>query len=238
MQKIGSHDSAHFVSAQTALFHEIATRLALTQNSVVVDIGCGCGRLAIPFAFLLRAPGAYYGIDVWAEGIAWCQDVLAQRYSTLHFRCLDAASNYYFDRQPNYRVKNDFKLDFLAPESVDGVFAISVFTHLTREDVQSYLNEIGRILRPKCAAYVTAFIIDDFFHDYVCRTGKHKAVIEREPGCFYAYQGQDHFAGFSMETWGELVAQAGLRIVSSEMGKWAEKPGGRTFQDTFILVRS
>ena len=42
---------------------ELYDRFALNENSTVLDIGCGCGRLTFPFDRLIKN-GAYVGIDV------------------------------------------------------------------------------------------------------------------------------------------------------------------------------
>ena len=212
-------------------------RLGLTPNDHIVDIGCGCGRLAIPFGYFLnRDHGRYTGTDVWAEGTDWCSRQLSTEFPNLDFHCLHADSNYYFTDHPDYDTQNHFPLSFLADSSVDGVFAVSVFTHLTLNDTSWYLNEIARTLRPGKLAYVTGFIIDEWFHHYVASSGLHSEVRQHEDGGFYAYQGQDHFAGLTLATWRSLFDAAGLHLVSIDLGAWAEKPGARSFQDTFILM--
>jgi SAM-dependent methyltransferase len=233
MQKIGSDGPEHFRAVMIDIFSDLYRRFQLASQSRVLDIGCGCGRLAYPFAALLGEEGRYFGMDVWEDGVALCQAKLAAPHMTFHH--VQALNNYYFDAASSGR--NDFKLPFVPTGDLDLVFAISVFTHLIEEDARAYLGEIARVLKPDGAAYITAFIIDRFFHDYVDRTGNHTGVAEVSKGHYQAYSGQDFLGGFTFPRWQEIVTDAGLEIASFELGSWAEKPGARPYQDTFVLVR-
>ncbi|MFL5295972.1 MAG: class I SAM-dependent methyltransferase [Phenylobacterium sp.] len=236
IQTIGSHDLAHFRDNGSRFFREIASRLLLTEASTVLDLGCGCGRMAIPFVNFLTE-GRFYGCDVWPEGIAWCEENLTSR-GNASFHLQPAANNYYFTDFEASK-KNDFKLEWLEDGVLDASYAISVFTHLIREDAQSYLSEIARGTKVGGLGYFTFFVIDKYFAAYRDRTGNHAALSESktDPGCFYAYSGQDFFGGFTMDALQEMLAEAGWAIIGFELGSWAAKPGAINYQDTFIVER-
>ena len=232
---IGSDTHAHFKTAMITSFREFVDRFSLNPDSVVLDIGCGCGRLAIPFSKFLTT-GRFHGVDVWKDGIDWCNDNIASAHPGFAFTHLEARNNYYFeDFDPT--VENDFQLEAVDDASLDFAYAISVFTHLSANDSLAYLKELSRTLKPDGAASLTTFIIDDFFFAYRARTGRHRAVKEFSEGCYHAYQGQDFFAGFTRRLWTQMCAQAGLRIISYELGKWAEKPGASGYQDVFVVMK-
>ena len=236
MNIIGSHDAGHFKDAMTHLFHEISKRCSVDRTSHVLDLGCGCGRLAFPYAKFLSA-GRYYGFDVWKDGIEWCKGHIADRHKNCEFVLVNAKNNYYFEDR-DASVANEFNLQPVSSGSIDVAFAISVFTHLIQSDSQAYLHEIARVLKKDGRAYITGFIIDRFFWDYVRATGNHTGVAEsKEPGCYYAYGGQDFFGGYTWDRWADMFDRAGLEIASSETGTWAQKPGARVYQDTFIAVK-
>lgn len=98
----------------------------LVEGMSVVDLGCGSGRTAIQIA--RRLPGVQYlGLDVVPALLA-------------HARSICPA---------NYRFVRSAALGFpVADESVDMVFAYSVFTHLYHEESFAYLQDARRILRP------------------------------------------------------------------------------------------
>ena len=238
VQIIGSHDLAHFTGNMHFFALEILSRLQAQRNATILDLGCGCGRLALPISRFLDDNGRYIGIDVWKDGIDWCNAHIGQSAPNRTFHTVESANNYYFSDATS-RVENNYRLDFIEDRCVDLAFAISLFTHLKRADAAAYFRELGRILKPGGLAYITCFIIDHYFYDYVARTGNHTAVRESEEDreCFYAYSHQDFFAGFSMGVWNQMLADNGLQAICHETGSWAEKPGARVYQDTFIIGR-
>jgi len=234
MNKIGSFDEEHFKANSVGFFKEIASRLRVSRDASVLDLGCGCGRMAIPFVDFLRH-GRFYGCDVWDAGVAWCNENLTSTGNAA-FYVQSAENNYYFE-QFNSEKKNNFKLGWLPDGALDASYAISVFTHLIQEDVESYLNEIARGTKAGGLGYFTFFIIDKYFWAYRERTGNHMAVKPSADGRHYAYEGQDFFGGYTMGTLLRIFDAAGWDVVSFELGSWAEKPGSRNYQDTFILER-
>lgn len=235
MQVIGSHDVDHFVNVMQEYFVEIATSCLVSPSASVLDLGCGAGRLAIPFSQYLQTGGSYVGVDVWCEGIDWCRNNILPRdgveFSFIH---VPANDNYYFSPTLSGR-RNDFSLSFIESGSIQLAFAVSTFTHLRREDALQYLCALRRILDPSGLVYMTAFVIDRYFHDEVGRTGRFADVCEEAPGQFYGYSGQDYFAGFGREVWAEMFEIAGLYPLVVETGSWVKKPGSRRYQDLFLL---
>jgi trans-aconitate methyltransferase len=98
----------------------------LVDGMSVVDLGCGSGRTAIQIA--RRLPGVQYlGLDVVPALLA-------------HARSISPA---------NYRFVRSAALGFPVPdESVDMVFAYSVFTHLYHEESFAYLRPDPSARRP------------------------------------------------------------------------------------------
>lgn len=232
MQKIGSHSEEHFKNTATWSFRELVRRGRCRTSSNIIDIGSGCGRLALPFAELVKT-GTYYGTDVFSDGIAWCQQNISNTHPNFKFVPQSVEHNYYFGGEA--KPSSTLTLGFVPDRSIDFVFSISVFTHLVEADAQTYLREIARCLKPDAIAYITAFIIDDPFHAFVRRTGKHKAVKPVSEGHFQAYAGQDFLGGYTMDRWRHIIESAGLSIYGFDPGTWAEKPGSLHYQDTFIL---
>ncbi len=235
MKIIGSPDREHYLLVIEQLFDDLYRIGRIDADSRVLDLGCGCGRMALPFLDLIDQ-GSYRGIDVWPEGIDWCREHLTQRNPLFRFDLLQADNNYYFDSE-NDQV-NRFQLEQIGGDEIDFAFAISVFTHLNPEDSQSYLDEFSRVLRPGGRAYITAFIIDDEFFRFVEDTGRHKAVTKRGEGFYDAYERQHYLCGYSLARWSGMIERAGLDVLSYDVGSWARKPGARRYQDTFVVERA
>lgn len=234
MNTIGSHAADHFKNTACWTFTELVRRGRLSSASRIIDIGSGCGRMALPFSHLIE-DGEYYGTDVFREGVDWCTQNISPRNPAFKFFFQDVEKNYYFKDAAGEG--NKMGLPFAKDGSIDFVFAISVFTHLIEYDAVQYLREIARVLDKRGIAYLTTFNIDRFFFEYVRNTGKHVAVREVSPGHYQAYAGQDFFGGYTPERWRKLVEDAGMEIIGYDPGSWANKPGSLHFQDVSLIAK-
>lgn len=133
----------------------LKTYAGLRSTSRVLDIGCGWGLLPLGLVNVIEAPGSYVGLDIQRKAIQWAETRLAplnRRFSFLH---LDIANTRY---NVNGLVQYDQIRLPIADGSADLVVLSSVFTHMRREGIESYLREIRRILAP---AGILAF---SYFH--------------------------------------------------------------------------
>ena len=92
----------------------------------ILDFGCGCGRMIRHWRGL-QGP-QLYGTDYNPELVAWCRKKLG---SLAEFGVNQL-------RPP---------LDY-GDETFGFVYAISVFTHLTEEVQNAWMNELARVLKP------------------------------------------------------------------------------------------
>lgn len=237
MNIIGSATAQHYRNNMKILFEEICVRSRITSSSSVIDLGCGCGRLSTPMIKYL-ASGKFWGYDVWEDGINWCLAHL-RRNDCQKFVHLNASDNYYFSDNSASTLKNRFRFNEVSDNSIDLVYAISVFTHLKHDDCISYISEISRVLKPKGLAYLTFFVLDSFFFDFRNSTGIHTA-INPDPSCKYqtAYSGQDFFAGITRDYLEEVISSNSLHLLTFETGSWAQKPGSNRYQDLAIIYKA
>ena len=134
-------------------------RRHLPSGGVLLDAGCGCGRLARAFAADATL-GGYIGFDCMAASIAWCERYLAPEFTVnrCEFHHIDAWSSEY---NPNGARKT---VDVMIPcgdDTVDVVVASSFFTHLLEDDAVHFLSEIARVLRPSGTALISVRAMDD-----------------------------------------------------------------------------
>lgn len=121
------------------------------DEPVVLDLGCGCGKLA---RFLYLNPRLrYIGIDIFAPSITWCSrafaDLAGDRFSFEHF---DGYSTVWNPKGKLSASEYSFPIE---DGGVNFVVAASLFTHLLEDDCKHYLNEIGRVLRPGGLALIS-----------------------------------------------------------------------------------
>jgi SAM-dependent methyltransferase len=144
---IGAEFLGHFVR-----------RAGLRPEERVLEIGCGVGRMALPLTqYLDPTRGNYDGVDVVADGIAWCREKIGGVYDNFRFHHLDC-------RHPVYNLggaqeTSSVHLPF-ADGSFDFVFLTSVVTHLGAAEVSAYAGEIARLLAPGGRCLVSAFLMN------------------------------------------------------------------------------
>lgn len=122
----------------------------LPADPVVLDIGCGCGKLA---RFLRLHPTLrYVGVDLFKPSIDWCRRAFAGDGDRFRFEHFDGYSALY---NPEGTVEvRDYRVP-VAVASVDLVVCGSLFTHLHEPDAVHYLAEIGRALKPGGQALIS-----------------------------------------------------------------------------------
>lgn len=177
---VGPTDAAAFDNPRAGLVFD---DLRPEQYRSVVDLGCGCGRIARQLIQQVPRPDHYLGIDLHRGMIRWCTDNLAPAadgFRFVHHDVFEAGFN------PTGR-----PIDELLPIPADDgsatlVVAWSVFTHLVQEQIPHYLAEVSRILAPNGLVRSTWFLFDrrffpmlqDFQHAlYINRANPTNAVI-------------------------------------------------------------
>jgi len=207
----------------------------LLPHQQVLDIGCGCGRIAQPLARYLDASGRYEGFDIVPELVLWCQQNITSRWPHFKFQFVRLRNEAYSDggaRASGYR--------FPYPEdSFDFVFATSVFTHMLPADVENYTRETSRVLRKGGRALTTFFLLtaesmacmggpsSSFNFKYPHPSG-YRCTNKRNPEAALAYP---------EKTVRELFARHGLGIEDVRYGTWSGRPGGFSGQDITISVK-
>jgi SAM-dependent methyltransferase len=235
MITIGSRTKEHYLTNMREYTTDIIARTKLLPGGHVLDLGCGCGRVATGLARYLNEDGAYLGLDVWQEGIDWCNEHLTKFPATFTFETVQAANNYYY--APDSGASNLFDVSRVPSNDFHCIFAISLFTHLKLSDARQYLELVARALTTDGFAYLTFFVVDEDAKRYVAETGNHRSLQPAGDGMWYAYSGQDFFSGYDRSLLLAQFEECGLEIVSQNTGHWAKKPGARLYQDWFLLKR-
>ncbi|EKU99188.1 methylase involved in ubiquinone/menaquinone biosynthesis [Leptolyngbya sp. PCC 7375] len=131
----------------------------LNADSLVLEVGCGLGRIAFPLRYLLRDIGSYDGFDICKNKIDFLQQNFTPSHPNFRFFWADILNTYY---NPNGRFKStEFRFPY--PESsFDLIYAASVFTHLLPENTQHYFKEVSRALKKKGRCVFSFFLLDNY----------------------------------------------------------------------------
>jgi len=213
-------------------FFKTLKRYGLTADMDVLDVGCGQGRMARPMTGFFST-GSYTGFDIVRSGIEWCQKEYAaiEKFKFIHADIFNkrynktgqvSAKNYHFPFDDN---------------RFDRVFLTSVFTHMLAEDVENYLSEISRVLRPDGQALTTWFLLDE-----ISRHSTH-------PVLNFAYEidamsrttvksNPEAAIAFDIEYIRMLFDKTDLTIENIDWGTWSRPESAYSLQDLIVAVKS
>ena len=118
----------------------------------ILELGCGVGRDAIPFAERIGPSGSYVGIDIIRESVDWCIQNITPKYPNVRFRFDDVV-----DSLHNPSGTKEFESVRLPDGEVDLIVAQSVFSHMLQPELTHYLREFTRVLADDGTVYATFF---------------------------------------------------------------------------------
>ncbi len=151
----------NFIRDGNELWLLFLSRKYCTSNSDVVELGCGCGRVARPLRDPPWSPwfeGTYVGVDIDNEMIEYCRN----NFPAGRFQFILSPHNSKTYSQDNSCATSitAFELTIAPPGSKDFVYSLSLYSHLLEAEVVDYLRETYRILRDDGIMYMTFFCIE------------------------------------------------------------------------------
>jgi SAM-dependent methyltransferase len=208
----------------------------LQPTARVLDVGCGIGRMAIPLTQYLNDEGGYEGFDIVPDGIRWCESKITPAYP--HFR-FTHANIYNKQYNPGGVVKAaDYDFPY-ASRTFDFVFLTSVFTHMLPADMENYLAEISRVLKPGGRCLITYFVLNAEAESYI-KAGRGVFQFPHRYGC-YGVQDQsmpEGVVGYDEVFVRDLFEKYGLRIDSPiHYGNWCGRPDHVSGQDMVVATK-
>lgn len=225
-----------FLNIGHAFVEDFKSKQLIHQGSIILDVGCGIGRLAIPLTGVIRN-GSYEGFDIMRAGIEWCQKHIAASHPQFHFTHVELSNDL-------YRSEGKAADHFVFPypdETFDFVMVISVFTHMVPGELQHYMNEIARVLKRGGHCYATFFLlnedsrkamdVDDHDFSFPYDHGQYRLMDEKVKSANVAYDEEYLF--------NTLIDRSRLSIVSVEYGSWSHRNSTSPidFQDRVVLRR-
>jgi SAM-dependent methyltransferase len=129
----------------------------LKPTDRVLDMGCGIGQKTRPLTQYLTT-GTYEGLDIMPQQVEWCQKNITPRYPNFRFQRVDVYSKYY---NPEGQITSaEYRFPFNDAE-FDFAYLVSVFTHMMTPDLEHYMEELARVVKPGGRTFITYFLYDD-----------------------------------------------------------------------------
>lgn len=211
----GAHfkDDREFVRTAVADVRRLESYAGLTENSALLDWGCGAGRLAVGIRGRFGRIRDYHGVDIQPELVTWARTNLTA--PGFRFTLIDVANERY---NPDGSAERTIGAE---PSSVNVFYAYSVFSHMNDADTEAYLRLIAQALTPEGRAFVTCFVEENV------------ADWEENPSGYgpLEWKGRLHCTRFSREHFESRIRSAGLCVQRFEYG------GETDGQSLYVLAR-
>ncbi len=220
--KIGREFRQHFV--------ELA---GLQPGHRVLDVGCGIGRMAIPLTEYLSPAGGYWGFDIVKKGIDWCSERITPKFPNFHFQHSDVYNKHY---NPDGQARAcDYRFPF-EDDFFDFIFLTSVFTHMVPADLENYLKEIARVLKPGGTCLITFLLLNKESSGLI-RDGKSDLDFVHEMDGYFTTKPADPEAAIAYDEGVALkfLDQCGLAAEPPvRYGSWCGRKKYLSYQDIVI----
>jgi ubiquinone/menaquinone biosynthesis C-methylase UbiE len=211
--------------------------LRYEPDSRILDVGCGCGRIALAMLDFLEPEGTYVGFDVSSECIDWCVEHIEALDRRFHFEHVDVQSASY--NSGGAITAGSFVFPY-ADASFGGAFVSSVFTHMEEGGIDRYLSELGRVIAPGGTVLVSLLLVNSSTVEAVNRETTLFSFNHRLGPNSWTIDQLNPLDGVGIsEAWFlKLAPTYGFRVASTEYGNWREVRSWAVQHDWLCLRRA
>src|SRR6478735_5322923 len=94
MKDVGSLTTESFINVGKEFLDIFKTHCGLQPHERILDIGCGCGRMALTLNKYLTT-GTYEGFDIMPKLVQWCVENITPRWPAFRFQLADVYNKVY-----------------------------------------------------------------------------------------------------------------------------------------------
>lgn len=214
----------------------------LSPGDSILDVGCGCGRIAAALTQYVGRESQYVGVDIVPGLIDFARNFITPRYPSFKFLLLNQSnSSYDWWRGESGEIEIAKLTEAVSAQSINLAISVSLFTHLDYASAHEMLTSIHHVLKNDGRVFMTVFLLDAnaregiegrrtaFSFKHRTQTGKLYAEKSDDPTLAVAYDGG---------LLDELIGSAGFQLEQHVPGYWSSGGPGETFQDTLILRKA
>ncbi len=217
-----------------AEFMDHLRRLAgLRPDERVLDLGCGCGQMALQLKDYLDQNGSYVGVDIHQASINWCQRKIGAQHANFQFTRIDVRNRAY--NPQGTQLAETYRLPF-ADSSFDVILVKSVFTHMRPSEVDNYLCEIARMLKTTGRCLATLFLLNEE-QRRLEQGGANTLAFKYGEGVWrYVYlHSPESAVAYDENFVMQILEKHGLRLKERFYGHWSGRKDGLSYQDILLL---
>ncbi len=234
----GSSSEEEFLALGEGFCRSILIQRAyLHPQAAFLDVGCGNGSVARYLTEYLTDGGSYDGLDIHGAAITWLQNHYTA-YPQFRFTHADVYNKMY--NAAGQHPASEYRFPF-EDSTFDVLLLKSVFTHMLPGDLQNYLKELSRVLKPGGRAVITYFLLNDESLRFM-RSGLDKMGLEHEfdhdPLCRIAIPGvPESVVAHDESRIREMYARVGMSLAEVMYGDWCGRQSLLGLQDFIIAIK-
>ncbi len=209
---------------------------SMRPDEQILDLGCGCGLMALYLKSYLNSIGGYVGVDIHQPSIAWCKRQISPLNPNFHFTHIDL-------RNLAYNPRGKYDAENYAFPYENGSFNVillkSVFTHMRPPEVDNYLREVSRLLRSEGRCLATFFLLNQT-QESLAAEGRNEMKFAYGEGAWrylYAHSPENAVAYEEKYIIGLLQKHGLVLQAPIYYGTWSGRDDGLSFQDILILEK-
>jgi SAM-dependent methyltransferase len=225
-----------FESSGAEFMNYLRLLAELQPHERVLDIGCGCGQMALYLKDYLDDNGSYVGVDIHKPSIRWCQKQIGSRRSNFQFAHIDVCNLAYNPKGRHHAETYRFPYE---DHSFDLILLKSVFTHMRPPEVSNYVSEVARLLKSNGRCLATFFLLNDE-QALLAGEGRNSLRFEHGEGAWrYVHEHSPESAVAYDENYVmDLLAQHRLALKAPVYyGRWSGRSDGLSYQDILLIKR-
>lgn len=211
--------------------------IKLRPDERLLDLGCGCGLMALHLKEYLDEAGSYAGVDLHSPSINWCTKHISNQHHNFQFELIDVQSLAY-NPKGQYSGSN-FTFPYESA-SFDVILLKSVFTHLRPAEVENYLKEVSRLLKSDGRCLATFFLLNQK-QGSLAAGGRHALEFSfGDEQWRYVYEHSPESAcGYDENFILALLEKHKLTLEQPALyGRWSGREDGLSFQDVLVVKKS
>jgi ubiquinone/menaquinone biosynthesis C-methylase UbiE len=230
-------DADLFTESGKEMVRSIIALCGLKADARVLEVGCGCGRIAAALGTYLSDKGRYDGFDVAAPLINWCRQELQPQLPQFRFHLADAVHAAGHNPAGHESAAG---LEFPYPDNTfELAILASVLTHILPDAIENYVRQTARVLASGGSAFMSVFLFDRAA-EIAVRSGTTVFDFRHKIGSCLTFDPNHPEEGIACEeSWFlQTIERAGFCVDAIERGNWRAIRSYQIRQDYVVAKKT